>query len=89
MLSGAARIAVEAETRPRDMQALQRRIALKRRDSPEIGCVLLLLADTRHNRSLVREHGEALRTDLPLSGVAMMTALAEGRDPGGSGVVLL
>lgn len=89
MLIGKARIAVEAETRPRDIQALQRRIALKRRDSPEITCVLLLLADTRHDRMLVREHEEALRADLPLPGQAILAALSDGRDPGGGGVVLL
>jgi putative N-acetylmannosamine-6-phosphate epimerase len=35
LLIGTAQIAVEAETRPRDVQALQRRIALKRRDHGE------------------------------------------------------
>src|ERR1035437_5002833 len=46
LLIGTAQIAVEAETRPRDVQALQRRIALKRRDDPGIGAVVLVLANT-------------------------------------------
>jgi len=71
------------------VQALQRRVALKRRDDPNITGVVLLLADTRHNRDLLREHGEALRTDFPVDGSRFLAALAAGRIPGGSGVVLL
>ena len=82
-------LAVEAQTRPRDVQALQRRMAAKRRDDPGVSGVVLLLADTRHNRNLMKEHGEALRTDLPLPGKAILEALAAGRNPGGGGVVLI
>ena len=89
LLIGTAQIAVEAETRPRDIQALQRRVALKRRDDPGIGAVVLLLADTRHNRELVRDHGDALQTDLPLGSAALLAALGEGRQPAGSGFVLV
>jgi transcriptional regulator with XRE-family HTH domain len=89
LLIGAAQFAVEAETRPRDIQALQRRVALKRRDDPEISGVLLLLADTRHNRALVREHGGALRADFPASAGEILTTLKEGRIPDGSGILLV
>jgi transcriptional regulator with XRE-family HTH domain len=88
LLVGAAEMAVEAETRPRDVQALQRRVALKRRDDPSVSGVVLLLADTRHNRQLLREHGEALRADFPLEAHEVLRALSDGRDPGGSGIVL-
>lgn len=88
MLVGRARVAVEAETRPRDVQALQRRLASKRRDDPEVTGVVLLLADTRHNRALVKEHGEALRAEFPTPPAFLKAALAQGRDPGASGVVL-
>jgi hypothetical protein len=71
------------------VQALQRRIALKRRDSADIDDVLLLLADTRHNQNLMRDHGVALRSDLAIPGAKVMEALAAGRAPGGSGIVLL
>src|SRR5271157_4979489 len=77
---GAARVAVEAETRPRDLQALQRRVALKLRDDPGISGVVLLLANTRHNRNLMRESGDALRVDFPLPCEAVLRPLAEGRD---------
>jgi transcriptional regulator with XRE-family HTH domain len=88
LLVGAAELAVEAETRPRDVQALQRRVALKRRDDPGASGVVLLLADTRHNRQLLREHGEALRADFPIPAHEVLRALSGGRDPGGSGIVL-
>jgi hypothetical protein len=88
MLFGGSRVAVEAETRPREVQALQRRLAAKRRDDASISGVVLLLADTRHNRMLMRDSGEALRADLPLPMAELLRALAGGRDPGGSGVVL-
>jgi transcriptional regulator with XRE-family HTH domain len=89
LLIGTTQIAVEAETRPRDVQALQRHLALKRRDDPGIAAVVLVLADTRHNRELLRDHGDALRTDLPMGSVAVLEALGMGRQPGGSGLVLV
>lgn len=89
MLIGRAQVAVEAETRPRDVQALQRRLASKRRDDPDIAGVVLLLAGTRHNRALAKEYGEALRADFPLPTTALKAALADGRDPGGSGLILI
>ena len=45
-------IGVEAETRLRDLQALQRRLALKRRDGG-VDRVILLVADTRSNRAIL------------------------------------
>ena len=88
MLIGSVQIAVEAETRPSDVQALQRRLAAKRRDDPEIAGVILLLSKTRYNRALLREHGDALRADLPLPTGALIESLATGQSPGGSGIVL-
>ena len=89
LLIRAARTAVEGETRPHDLQSLARRVALKRRDDPSISAVILLLANTRHNRQLLRDEGDVLRADLPLNGAVILEALAQGRDPGGSGIVLL
>jgi transcriptional regulator with XRE-family HTH domain len=85
----ASRVAVEAETRPRDLQALLRRIVLKRRDDPSVGGVVLVLADTRHNRALVRDSAEALAAAFPLSGREIMEALRVGKPPRDSGIVLL
>lgn len=86
---GATELAVEAETRPRDIQALQRRIALKKRDDPGVSGVVLLLADTRHNRNLVRDPGEAWRADSPTPAGALLRSLTEGTYPGGGGIVVL
>jgi transcriptional regulator with XRE-family HTH domain len=89
LLIGTNQFAVEAETRLREVQELQRRLSLKRRDDREVSGVLLLLADTRNNRRLAREHGEDLRSDFPLPAREILTALADGRCPNGSGIALL
>lgn len=78
---------VDAETRIRDVQALERRTALKRRDTGT-DRVILLIADTRANRAVIGLVGSPLVTDA-LDGRVILAALAAGRDPGGSGVVLL
>ncbi len=80
---------VECEVHLNDVQALQRRIALKLRDDPAAGVVILLLADTAHNRRVLAEHREALRTQFPLDGGAVLRALRAGRIPPASGLVLL
>jgi transcriptional regulator with XRE-family HTH domain len=83
------RVAVEAETRVRDVQALQRRVSLKLRDDPNTTRVVLLLADTRANREMVRAEERILSDEYPLSARAMLASLSEGRAPESSGVVLL
>lgn len=80
--------AVEAETRIRDLQELDRRVALKRRDGHVDG-VVLLLADTRTNRIVVREYADHLKVNFPLPSASVLAALGGGRDPGGSGFVFL
>ena len=81
-------IGVEAETRVRDAQSLHRRLALKRRDG-RVDHLILLLADTRHNRAFVRAAGEGLQADFPVPGPAALARLAAGEDPGGSSIILL
>jgi transcriptional regulator with XRE-family HTH domain len=83
------RVAVEAETRLRDIQALQRRVALKQRDDPSVQCVVLLVAGTRSNRDLLRDHLEALREQFPATQPQVLRTLSEGRSPGENGIVLL
>jgi transcriptional regulator with XRE-family HTH domain len=78
---------IEAETRLVDVQAVERRINAKLRDLG-IGRVILLVADTRHNRSVVAQVPE-LRTRFPTSTRACLSALALGRDPGGDALVFL
>ena len=82
------RFAVEAETRLRDIQALERRIALKQRDS-NIEVVVLVISDTFANRRTLAIHREALRARFPLGGRTILKALRAGRPPAASGVVVL
>lgn len=81
-------LAVEAETKLRDIQALLRRVALKQRDA-DLDRVLLLVSNSRANRQIVRTAAELLAEMFPVPSRVMLAALAEGRDPGGSGIVLL
>jgi len=80
-------VPVEAETRIRDVQALLRRLALKQRDGGAEH-VLLLVADTRHNRSVRRLHAPDFATAFPADRRAVRAALAAGRSPGASSLVL-
>jgi transcriptional regulator with XRE-family HTH domain len=79
---------VEAETRPHDIQALQRRIALKQRDG-QADFVVLLLSGTRHNRSLLRDHGDQLYGGFPVGGRVALDRLRSGADPGGNAIIVL
>jgi len=51
--------------------------------------VVLLLADTRRNREALAVAREALRGAFPRDSRAMLAALAAGRDPGASGIIIL
>lgn len=79
---------VEAETRPRDRQALERRLALKLRDG-DVTHMTLLLLDSRHNRAFLRAHGDVLRETFPVQGTRVLELLMAGLDPGGNSIVLL
>jgi len=81
-------IAVEAETRLSDLQALDRKIALKRRDS-RIDIAILLVNDTAANRRILKTHRETLRAGFPLDGREILAALRAGNRPTASGVVVL
>jgi transcriptional regulator with XRE-family HTH domain len=82
------RVGIEAETRVRDAQALQRRLGLKRRDG-QVDHLVLLLADTRHHRALLRSVGEGFLADFPVPGAVALARLERGEDPGGSAIILL
>jgi transcriptional regulator with XRE-family HTH domain len=84
----ACRCRVDAETHTGDLQAVERRIALKQRDGRE-PCVLLVLADTKHHRALLEAAGEGIRTRFPIPQRAAMAALKAGRSPGGNALLLL
>jgi transcriptional regulator with XRE-family HTH domain len=80
--------AVEAEVRLRDLQALDRRIALKLRDG-SVDSVLLLVWNTRTNRDVLREFGAALRPNFPMSGRRALELLQAGVHPGSNALILL
>lgn len=82
------RVCVEAEMRLSDLQALDRRIALKRRDAV-VDLVILLIADTKGNRRALAIHRESLRASFPLDTRAVLGALRAGRAPTSSGIVIL
>ena len=80
---------VEAESHLRDVQAFQRRVALKVRDDPRARIVLLVATRSRHHRQVIDEHREALRPLFPLDGAAVLRFLRAGRIPPLGGIVLL
>ena len=81
------RIGVEAETVLDDLQAVERRLSLKQRDG-EADHVILLVADTRRNRRALAA-GAAAFARLSGDPRTILAALAVGRDPGTSAVVVL
>jgi transcriptional regulator with XRE-family HTH domain len=82
------RARVEAETKLVDGQAFERRISLKNRDDSE-GHLILLVSATEANRRSLALLREGLRDLLPLNTRDILEALAAGRDPSGSGIVIL
>jgi len=89
VIAGAAwRHGYEAETRPRDRQALERRVALKARDG-DVDAVSLVLLDSRHNRAFVRAHAGVLQARFPVPPRRALESLRAGDDPGGGSVILL
>jgi transcriptional regulator with XRE-family HTH domain len=82
------RARVEAETKLSDGQAFERRLTLKHRDDPD-GHIILLVSATEANRRSLAILRDGLRELLPLNTREILSALAEGRDPGGSGIVIL
>ena len=80
-------ILVEAETRVTDIQAAERKSALKQRD---LGAdrLILLIADTPTNRRVVSLHPE-LRERFPIGTRRCLAALGRGEDPGGDCLVIL
>lgn len=82
------RCGVEAETHPTDLQALERRLALKQRDG-DVELIVLLLLNSRYNRRLVRDAADALHGRFPVPGPRALERLGAGMSPGGNAIVLL
>ena len=79
---------VKAETRLGDVQAMLRRLALKRRDGG-VARLVLLVADTRHNRDVIRAAAAEFAAAFPASSRRALPLLAAGLDPGGDVVLLM
>lgn len=82
------RLGVEAETRPRDVQALVRRLNLKQRDGAVNG-VLLAVRDSRASRAFLREAADELAAAFPLPGARALELLYAGVRPPNGSVVLV
>ena len=87
-LDGPGSIGIDVETRLSDMQALQRKMEAKWRDSG-VDRIVLVVAATRHNRRVLAEHREALLSTFPADTPEIMAALRRGRLPGSNGIVVL
>jgi hypothetical protein len=88
LIVGGIRIGVIAETRIRDLQALLRREQQKQLDS-SVDLLILLVADTRHNRATLASATHLLAEIFPVSTRAVLSALGGGEAPTANGVVLL
>ena len=80
-------VLIEAETHLGDIQALERKVSAKVRDLG-IDRVVLLVADTRHNRAVTRTHPELARR-FPLDTRSVLAALGTGRLPDRDGLLIL
>ena len=78
----------ELETRLHDVQALERRLALKQRDGG-VDIVLLVVADTTANRRFLEQHREQFRDLLPLDSRQVLDAFRRGVLPEKSGIVIV
>jgi transcriptional regulator with XRE-family HTH domain len=85
---GGRRAGCEAETRLGDIQALERRLGLKLRDG-SVDLLLLVVADTAHNRETLDRHRDALRSLLPLDNAQVRRALRDQRLPAASGLIIV
>ena len=87
-LTGTAawRVGVEAETVIDDTQALDRKLAMKRRDG-NVDHLILVVADTPRNRRALAAAPAAF-ADLPLRSRAILRALRAGGNPGAGGILV-
>ena len=86
--AGPAGLPLEAETRLGDVQAVTRRLSLKMRDGG-VDALLLVLADTRHNRAAVEAGWPSLADHFPVSPRDAWAALTAGRHPGASALLMV
>jgi hypothetical protein len=88
VLRGPCTIGVDVESRIRDLQAVDRRVMLKLRDSG-LDRAVILLPDTRTNRASLRTAAPTLAVNYPIGSRAALDALVHGRDPGGNAIIVV
>ena len=81
-------VAIEAETRIEDVQALIRRISQKR-DAGGSVRVVLLVADTRHNRAVLAAGAAVFQAEFPVQTREALAVLAKGGVPSGDAIVVI
>ena len=81
-------VPLEAETVLYDLQATDRRVALKM-ESAGADRIILLVADTRRNRRVLREFRPLIAHRYPTSPRAALAAIRSGRAPSESAVIVL
>ena len=82
------RAGCEAETKVNDIQAMERKLALKLRDG-EVDVLIVIVADTVANRDALDRHREELRALLPLDTREILRCLRVGRLPSASGLMVI
>ncbi len=87
LLGRGKRTAAEIEMRLRDAQALERRLALKRRDD-QVDHLLLVVAATRTNRRVLADHPD-LFAELPRLRTSRVLRMLEAGHHPPSGLILL
>jgi hypothetical protein len=85
---GDKRIGLEVITRLVDVQAQVRSATLKQ-EAAQLDAMVLVLADTRHNRLAVRDAAPTLDGAFPIRGRAAMTALRAGQPPSAGAVIFV
>lgn len=82
------RVGIEAIARLADSQAQVRSATLKQQ-AADLDLMLLVLADTRHNRRAIEIAAPSLTPAFPLTGREVLAPLRAGRLPAANGVVLI
>jgi transcriptional regulator with XRE-family HTH domain len=83
-----ATVGFEAETRLADLQAVTRRVLLKKRDAG-LDRLVLVVNDTRANRRALALHRDDLRASFPLDARPALRSLRLGAPPDEDAIVVL
>jgi transcriptional regulator with XRE-family HTH domain len=88
VLRGVCSIGVDAESRIHDLQAVDRRVMLKLRDS-DVDRAVILVPATRSNRAALRLVATNVADNYPITSHRALEALRAGQDPGGNSIIIL